>query len=112
MAQELADWGKVVLLETTGRTSSRPIATAVGFVEEPNGSLLVSAGDDETHWGRNLLADPRCRGTRGGITTDYEATLLDGAERNAAIAALILAYGTPAERLGLGPTFRLVPVGD
>jgi len=32
---------------------------------------------------------------------------LDGAERNVAITALILKYGTPAERLGRGPAFRL-----
>jgi deazaflavin-dependent oxidoreductase (nitroreductase family) len=112
MGQELADWGKVILLETIGRTSGRPMSTAVGFVEEPSGALLVSAGDDETHWGRNLIANPRCRGTREGVTANYAATLLEGAERNAAITALILAYGTPAERLGPGPTFRLVPVPD
>jgi hypothetical protein len=92
--------------------TGQPVTTAVGFVEEPSGSLLVAAGDDETHWGRNLLAEPRCRGTRGGVTTTYRAMLLDGAERNAAITALILAYGTPSERLGAGPSFRLVPAGD
>lgn len=112
MGDELAAWGKVVLLETIGRNSGQPVTTAVGFVDEPSGSLLVSAGNDETHWGRNLLADRRCRATRGGVTVAYEATLLEGAERSAAITALILAYGTPAERLGPGPTFRLVAVGD
>jgi hypothetical protein len=32
---------------------------------------------------------------------------LAGAEANAGIVALILKYGTPAERLGRGPAFRL-----
>ena len=31
--------------------------------------------------------------------------------RQEAVRALILKYGTPAERLGWGPAFRLVPVG-
>ena len=83
--------------------------TAVGFVEEPDGSLLVSASDHLTHWGRNLIADPACRVTREGRTGAYRAELLAGAERNRAITALILAYGTPAERLGAGPAFRLIP---
>jgi hypothetical protein len=38
------------------------------------------------------------------------ANVLDRAEHARAIAGLILRYGTPAERLGRGPSFRLVPV--
>ena len=34
--QQLADWGKVVMLMTTGRVSGRAIRTAVGFVVEPD----------------------------------------------------------------------------
>jgi hypothetical protein len=41
-------------------------------------------------------------------TEERQAVALAGADRNDAITALILRYGTPAERLGLGPAFRLV----
>lgn len=106
---ELAEWGKVILLETRGRTSGDPTVVAVGFVEEPDGSLLVSASSDSTQWARNLLADPHCRVTLEGHARPCRAELLQGSHRNRAIAALILAYGTPAERLGAGPAFRLLP---
>jgi hypothetical protein len=35
---------------------------------------------------------------------------LSGAEHATAIRGLILRYGTPAERLGRGPSFRLRPL--
>lgn len=85
--------------------------TAVGFVEAPDGSLLVAAGEPDADWALNLLATPDVRVTIGELTARYEAVELDGAERNTAIAALILRYGTPAERLGRGPAFRLKPAG-
>jgi hypothetical protein len=68
----------------------------------------VAAGDPDADWARNLEADPRCRVTIEDRTMERVAIQLEGPERNAAIAALILRYGTPAERLGLGPAFRLV----
>jgi hypothetical protein len=39
------------------------------------------------------------------------ATRLEPAEANRAVVELILKYGTPAERLGRGPAFRLRPAG-
>jgi hypothetical protein len=79
----------------------------VGFVESPDGGYLVAAGDPDADWARNLEADPRCTITVSGATVDAVAEPLDGAERNAAITALILKYGTPSEGLGRGPAFRL-----
>jgi deazaflavin-dependent oxidoreductase (nitroreductase family) len=108
--EQLAAWGRVVLLETTGRISGAPRRTAVGFVEEPDGSLLVAAGSPTSHWAANLLADPMCSGRIGASRRAYRAEDLGGAERARAIAELILKYGTPAERLGAGPAFRLRPV--
>jgi hypothetical protein len=35
---------------------------------------------------------------------------LDGADHARTIRGLILRYGTPAERLGRGPSFRLRPL--
>jgi hypothetical protein len=32
IGEELAEWGKVALLETIGRTSGRPVRTAVGYM--------------------------------------------------------------------------------
>jgi deazaflavin-dependent oxidoreductase (nitroreductase family) len=106
---QLASWGTVALVETQGRVSGRPARAAVGYLEEPDGSLLVAAGDSEADWARNLEADPQCAVTIGERMGTFVAEPLDGPERNAAIAGLILRYGTPAERLGLGPAFRLRP---
>ena len=83
----------------------------MGFVEEPDGSLLVAAGDPDADWARNLEADPACRVTIGERTADYIAEPLDEGVASTTVAALILRYGTPAERLGRGPAFRLRPIG-
>ncbi|MFL5755889.1 MAG: nitroreductase family deazaflavin-dependent oxidoreductase [Chloroflexota bacterium] len=108
MDDELVAWGRVALVETTGRTTGRVARAAVGYVEEPDGSLLVAAGDPGAAWAQNLLADPRCVVTIGDDRTARRAVELDDGERSQAVAALILRYGTPAERLGRGPAFRLV----
>lgn len=94
-------------LETRGRRSGVPVRTAVGFVEDDDGSLLVAAGDPDADWARNLEADPRCRVTIGERRDEMLAEPLAAAAAARAVAALILRYGTPAERLGRGPAFRL-----
>jgi len=112
LGEQLAGWGKVGMLETRGRVSGRPFETAVGFVEEPDGSFLVAAATDSSDWARNLLADPHCRLSIEDRTADCEAMAVDDATRARAITELILKYGTPAERLGHGPVFRLKPASD
>jgi deazaflavin-dependent oxidoreductase (nitroreductase family) len=104
---QLAGWGKVAIVETRGRRSGRPVKAAVGFLEEADGSLLVAAGDPEADWARNLDAEPACRVTIGVEVTERLAEPLDEAAANETVAGLILRYGTPAERLGRGPAFRL-----
>jgi F420H(2)-dependent quinone reductase len=89
--------------------SGNPVAAAVGFIEEPGGSLLVAAGSPDAAWARNLEADPRCRATIADRTTEMVAELLGGAEAAGVVVGLILRYGTPAEGLGRGPVFRLSP---
>lgn len=111
VGEQLTGWGKVARIVTRGRVTGRESAVAVGFVEEPDGSLLVAAGDPDADWARNLEADPRCRVTIGARAWDAEAELLDRAGVARAVTGLILRYGTPAERLGRGPAFRLHPVG-
>ncbi len=83
------------------------MSAAVGFIEEPDGSLLVAAGDPDADWARNLEADPRCRVTIGERTWDALAEPLEPDDAARAVTQLILRYGTPAERLGRGPAFRL-----
>ncbi len=106
IGEQLIGWGKVVRLETRGRSSGRPVEVAVGYVEE-DGSLLVAAGTDDADWGRNLLADPRCMVALGDERWPATAELLEAADAAHAVRELILRYGTPAERLGRGPAFRL-----
>jgi deazaflavin-dependent oxidoreductase (nitroreductase family) len=110
--EQLAAWGKVVLLETTGRVTGRTARAPVGFVAEPDRSLLVAAGRPKASWAANLFANPECHCTIGEVRTAYRAEELDGADRARAITELILKYGTPAESLGGGPAFRLRPTGE
>ncbi len=101
--------GRAARLVTRGRRTGRPVPVAVGFVEEPDGSLLVAAGRPDADWALNLLAEPRCRVAIGEDSFDAEAEPLKGADAGRAVRELILRYGTPAERLGSGPAFRLRP---
>lgn len=95
-------------LETRGRVTGHPVKVALGYVEEPDGSVLVAAGSAGADWARNLDADPSCRVTIGDVTwPDAVAEPLDGADAQRAVRELILKYGTPAERLGRGPAYRL-----
>ena len=107
IGEQLADWGKVLRLETRGRTSGGIVEVAVGYVDEPDGSVLVAAGSPDADWARNLEADPRCRITVGDDAWSAVAESLDGSDAHRAVRDLILRYGTPAERLGRGPVFRL-----
>jgi deazaflavin-dependent oxidoreductase (nitroreductase family) len=83
------------------------VAVAVGYLEAPDGSLLVAAGDPDADWARNLEADGHVRVTTGGRAFEVIAEALEGADAAQAIVGLILKYGTSAERLGRGPVFRL-----
>lgn len=111
MRQALVAAGRVVALMTTGRSSGRPTLATVGFVQEPDGSLIVAARDDAAHWARNLAVDPRVTATWGERHAALCAELLHGEEHARAVRDLILRYGTPSERLGRGPAFRLRPCG-
>jgi len=110
VAEQLAGWGKVARLRTRGRRSGRPVDVAVGYVDEPGGSLLVAAGSADADWALNLDREPRCSVIIGDRERQYVAEPLASNERAQAVRDLILRYGTPAERLGSGPAFRLRPV--
>ncbi|MEJ7748104.1 MAG: nitroreductase family deazaflavin-dependent oxidoreductase [Candidatus Limnocylindrales bacterium] len=108
----LAGDGRVALLTTTGRRTGLPRTAAVGFVEEPDGSLLVAATDPATAWARNLDADPACEVEVGGRRFEATADRLGSADHARAVRELILRYGTPSEGLGRGPSYRLEPIGE
>jgi deazaflavin-dependent oxidoreductase (nitroreductase family) len=108
IGEQLAGWGKAALIETRGRVSGRLARAHVGFVEEPDGSIVVAAGLG-AHWAANLLADPACVVTVAERSFAGIAEPLEGVELATAIRELILRYGTPAERLGSGPAFRIRP---
>jgi deazaflavin-dependent oxidoreductase (nitroreductase family) len=111
MEDELVASGRFVRIEMRGSRSGLVRAVTIGYVDdeaEP-GSLLVAAGV-ETAWAGNLVADPACHVRTGDRAFDAVAYPLDRTDHVRAIRGLILRYGTPAEGLGRGPSFRLRPV--
>jgi deazaflavin-dependent oxidoreductase (nitroreductase family) len=113
MEDDLVASGRFVRIETRGRRSGQVRPVTVGFVADPAdpAAVLVAAGLPDSAWASNLRADPRCRVRVGDRTFEAVAEPLDPAGHAAAVAAMILRYGTPAERLGAGPSFRLRPAG-
>jgi deazaflavin-dependent oxidoreductase (nitroreductase family) len=115
MEDDLVASGRFVRIETRGERTGLARPVTIGFVDDVGGqagAVLVAAGSGETAWARNLLADPTCRVTLAGRTFDAVAEPLAGADHARAIRELILRYGTPAEGLGHGPSFRLRPGGE
>ena len=116
MEAELVASGRFVRIETHGARSGEARTVTVGYADDdlPDsstpGAILVAAGGPDTAWAANLLADPRCRVQVGGRGFDAVAEPLDPADHARAIRALILRYGTPAEGLGHGASFRLRPI--
>src|SRR5262245_13320045 len=109
MLAAMAAHGDVAVIEVPGRVTGRLRRGGVGYVREAAGSLLVAASAEHTQWARNLEAAGPCRVTIGDGEGRYDVQRLPDAERGTVVVALILRYGTPAERLGAGPAFRLVP---
>ena len=104
---DLVRWGRAARLETKGRRTGHAVTAFISFHEQPDGSLVVAAARPDTSWALNLLADPSATVTIGERSYTVVAELLGGADRATAIRELILKGGTPAERLGHGPAFRL-----
>lgn len=112
MEDDLVASGRFVRIETRGERSGLARTVTVGFVDDAQapGSLLVAAGSADTAWARNLLADPRCRVRLADRSFGAIAETLGPTDHARAIRDLILRYGTPAESLGHGTSFRLRPV--
>ena len=112
MDDDLVAAGRYARIQTTGRSSGDLRSVTVGFVEDdagPPDSLLVAAGQADADWATNLLVDRACVVTVGERSFAALAEPLDGPHHARAVRALILRYGTSAEGLGRGPSFRLVP---
>jgi deazaflavin-dependent oxidoreductase (nitroreductase family) len=107
MEDDLVAWGRVLRIETRGRVTGAVARAVVGFVERPEGALVVAAGSSHADWARNLVADPMCHVMIMDAGFDALARELDGPEHAAAVRDLILKYGNPAEGLGAGPAFEL-----
>lgn len=103
----LVRWERALRIETTGRRTGKAVTGFVSFHAEADGSLVVAAGGPDAGWAQNLAADPHATVAIGDRSFPVLAEPLTGAEFAAAIRELILKGGTPAERLGHGPAFRL-----
>ena len=68
------------------------------------------AAGDRAQWASNLFDDPAVEVDIGERRFSARAEPLGAADHARAIRGLILRYGTPAERLGRGPSFRLTPI--
>jgi deazaflavin-dependent oxidoreductase (nitroreductase family) len=112
MDDDLVRSGRFARLEIRGRRSGEARQVNVGFVAEPDGTILVAAGAPDASWALNLLADPDCSVTIGERSYLARAESLedDDPRRGRAIRELILRYGTPSEGLGFGPVFLLRPI--
>src|SRR4029450_2950941 len=95
-------------ITTRGRRSGLLRPVAVGYVDEPDGSVLVAAGGG-AQWALTRFAAPTAHPELGERGFAGVAEPLDRADHARAIRGLILRYGTPAERLGRGASFRLRP---
>jgi deazaflavin-dependent oxidoreductase (nitroreductase family) len=114
MEDELVASGRFVRIEARGSRSGLERPVTVGFVDDDvtPGAILVAATAPDAAWASNLLADPACRVRVGERSFDAVAEPLMGSEHALTIRGLILRYGTPAEGLGRGPSFRLRPVAE
>jgi deazaflavin-dependent oxidoreductase (nitroreductase family) len=111
MDDDLVVSGRYARVRARGGQTGQPRTVTVGFVDDESapGALLVASRAGSA-WARNLLADPACLVETGERIFEAIAEPLDGADHARAIRGLILRYGTPAEGLGHGPSFRLRPV--
>jgi len=112
MEDDLVASGRFARVLTRGGRTGMPRSVTVGFIDDedgPPGAILVAAGSAETAWARNLLANPDCHVELAQRAFDALAEPLTPAEHARAIRGLILRYGTPAEGLGHGESFRLRP---
>lgn len=101
-------YARLELRSATGATR----AVTVGFVDSSDAGILVASGTPEARWAVALASDDDVVVTIAERRFRASATVLEEGdpERARALRELILRYGTPSERLGRGPVFRLSPL--
>ncbi|SHF67207.1 nitroreductase/quinone reductase family protein [Streptoalloteichus hindustanus] len=86
------DGGRLLLLTTTGARSGKEHTTPVAYLPDGDRVLVIaSAGGAPNHpaWYHNLVAHPRVTVEDGVFTYEAQATVLEGAERDAAFARAV-----------------------
>jgi deazaflavin-dependent oxidoreductase (nitroreductase family) len=87
--------GRAGRLTVVGRSSGVPRTTMCQYKARPDGSIVVGSQEGR-QWPANLAAAGRCRfEARGVPARDYDATILDGPARVAAVTELA---GSPDSR--------------
>lgn len=111
MDDDLVASGRYLRIRARGGRTGEPRTVTVGFIDDEAspGALLVASRAGSA-WARNLLTNPACQVESADRTFAAVAEPLEAADHARAIRELILRYGTPAEGLGHGPSFRLRPV--
>jgi deazaflavin-dependent oxidoreductase (nitroreductase family) len=106
-----------LLLETTGRKSGLPRNSPLLFARDGDSVVVVGSNFGQSHhpaWTANLLADPHAVVLVGGERIPVTATLLDGAEAEAAYQKMVEVTSVYATYRGRTDrrirVFRLTPV--
>jgi hypothetical protein len=104
-------FGRYARLELPSTAGSIRVVT-VGFVDGEDDSVFVAAGTSEARWAVALANDHDVVVTIGDRRFRATAVVVDEGdpERARALRELVLRYGTPSEKLGRGPVFRLSPL--
>jgi deazaflavin-dependent oxidoreductase (nitroreductase family) len=106
----------MLLLETTGRKSGQPRVSPLLFARDGASAIVVGSNFGQAHhpgWTANLIADPHAVVTAAGQRIPVTATLLGGADAEAAyqkmveITAVYSAYRGRTDRTIR--VFRLTP---
>ena len=102
--------GRAGRLTVVGRSSGLPRTTMCQFKARPDGTIVVGSQDGR-QWPANLAAAGRCRfEAHGQPAREYDAVILEGEARAAAIAELT---GSPDGRgasFYSGYLFELRPI--
>jgi deazaflavin-dependent oxidoreductase (nitroreductase family) len=101
--------GRAGSLTTVGRFSGRPRTIQCGYMQRPTGTVLVGAATGR-QWPRNLEAAGWCFfSARDMPDGRYDARVLEGEERAAAIDEFRTARGERAAAILSGMVFELQP---
>jgi deazaflavin-dependent oxidoreductase (nitroreductase family) len=101
--------GKAGTLTTIGRRSGEPRSVQCGFVQRPDGTIIVGSATGR-QWPANLAAAGRCTfEPRGGPRREYDAVVLDGDAGRDALAELVRGQGGRSGSMYSGLVFELRP---